>query len=68
MRRLCVVIAAYIYWRMLSRNPEATRKIVFATKPAMNAETDTMDNQTLSVLIGKAMHTVSVTYDGCLFA
>lgn len=51
---------AYIYWRMLSRNPEATRKIVFATKPTMNAETDSIDNQTLATLIENISMVASV--------
>lgn len=51
----CGVNAAYIYWRMLSRNPEATRKIVFATKPTMNAEIDSIDSQTLATLIGRSL-------------
>ncbi|KAL8440621.1 hypothetical protein Efla_003289 [Eimeria flavescens] len=41
---------AYIYWRMLSRNPEATRKIVFASKPAMNADAGSIDDKTLACL------------------
>ncbi|KAL8448607.1 hypothetical protein Emag_003922 [Eimeria magna] len=51
---------AYIYWRMLSRNPEATRKIVFASKPAMNAEAGALDNKTLASLIENISMVASV--------
>ncbi|KAL8432892.1 hypothetical protein ACSSS7_004295 [Eimeria intestinalis] len=51
---------AYIYWRMLSRNPEATRKIVFASKPAMNAESGAIDNKTLASLIENISMVASV--------
>ncbi|OEH73925.1 beta adaptin protein [Cyclospora cayetanensis] len=42
---------ALIYWRMLSRNPEAARKVVFAPKGEMSAGGDDFDDQTLTALL-----------------
>ncbi|KEP61546.1 UNVERIFIED_CONTAM: beta adaptin protein, putative [Hammondia hammondi] len=43
---------AYIYWRMLARNPEAAKKVVFAPKPPINEDADALDYNTLDRLIG----------------
>ncbi|KFG48809.1 putative beta adaptin protein [Toxoplasma gondii FOU] len=44
---------AYIYWRMLARNPEAAKKVVFAPKPPINEDADALDYNTLDRLIGE---------------
>jgi hypothetical protein len=33
----------YMYWRLLSTNPSATRDIVLSEKPPISTETDRMD-------------------------
>ncbi|PFH36364.1 putative beta adaptin protein [Besnoitia besnoiti] len=43
---------AYIYWRMLSGNPDASKKVVFAPKPCINEDADALDYRTLDKLIG----------------
>lgn len=43
---------AYIYWRMLSRNPDASKKVIFAPKPPINEDADALDYATLDKLIG----------------
>lgn len=41
----------FIYWRLLSTDPAAARKIVLADKPAISTETDRMDRQLLDQLL-----------------
>ena len=42
---------AYIYWRMLSSDPEATKKVVVGDKPALKYEPNTLDHVVLDQLI-----------------
>lgn len=41
----------FMYWRLLSTNPAATRDIVLAEKPPISTETDRMDKGTLDQLL-----------------
>ena len=41
----------FIYWRLLSTDPAAARKVVLADKPAISTETDRMDRQLLDQLL-----------------
>lgn len=41
----------YMYWRLLSTNPGATRDIVLADKPPISTETDRMDKGMLDQLL-----------------
>lgn len=41
----------YMYWRLLSTNPSATRDIVLADKPPISTETDRMDKGMLDQLL-----------------
>jgi len=42
----------YVYWRLLSKDPEAAQSVVLAAKPVINDETHNMDPAILDVLIG----------------
>jgi AP-2 complex subunit beta-1/AP-1 complex subunit beta-1 len=42
---------AYIYWRMLSTDPELTKKIVFAERPTISDSSYTIENELLDKLI-----------------
>uniref|UniRef100_A0A0G4IER7 AP complex subunit beta n=1 Tax=Chromera velia CCMP2878 TaxID=1169474 RepID=A0A0G4IER7_9ALVE len=41
----------YIYWRLLSSNPEATKRVVLAPKPPISDESFSLDSQVLDRLI-----------------
>ncbi|EPQ31190.1 uncharacterized protein PFL1_01378 [Pseudozyma flocculosa PF-1] len=41
----------FMYWRLLSTDPEAAREIVLANKPSISTETDRMDRQLLDQLL-----------------
>ncbi|KAI5452117.1 hypothetical protein NCC49_001055 [Naganishia albida] len=41
----------FMYWRLLSSNPTATRDIVLSEKPPISTETDRMDKGTLDQLL-----------------
>ncbi|CAD7970369.1 unnamed protein product [Amoebophrya sp. A120] len=41
----------YIYWRLLHKNPEATKRVVLGDKPQIRSEMQAMDKQTLNALI-----------------
>lgn len=40
----------YMYWRMLSNDPEAAKKIIMGTKPPITAESEKLDPNTLEEL------------------
>ena len=42
---------AYIYWRMLSSDPEATKKVVVGTKPGLRYEPNSLDHLVLDKLV-----------------
>ncbi|CAL8461997.1 g1528 [Coccomyxa elongata] len=52
---------AYVYWRLLSSDPEAARAVVLAEKPVISQGTATMDPQLLSTLLGN-LSTLSSVY------
>eukprot|EP00392_Amoebophrya_sp_AT5.2_P005625 g5634.t1 len=41
----------YIYWRLLHKNPEATKRVVLGDKPQIRSEMQAMDKVTLNALI-----------------
>ncbi|SNX86199.1 probable beta-adaptin [Melanopsichium pennsylvanicum] len=41
----------FMYWRLLSTDPEAARDVVLGSKPAISTETDRMDRQLLDQLL-----------------
>lgn len=41
----------FMYWRLLSTDPEAAREVVLGGKPAISTETDRMDRQLLDQLL-----------------
>merc|ERR1719379_2723161 len=41
----------YIYWRLLSTNPEGTKKVVLGDKPAIRDESSNLDKSLLEKLI-----------------
>lgn len=51
---------AYVYWRLLSSDPEAARAVVLAEKPVISQGTATMDPQLLSTLLGNLSTLASV--------
>jgi AP-1 complex subunit beta-1 len=52
---------AYVYWRLLSSDPEAARAVVLAEKPVISQGTATMDPQLLATLLGN-LSTLSSVY------
>lgn len=42
---------AYIYWRMLSTDPELAKKIVFSERPPISDASYTLENELLDKLI-----------------
>ncbi|TDH71524.1 hypothetical protein CCR75_007269 [Bremia lactucae] len=51
----------YIYWRLLSANPEAAHAVVLAEKPVINDDTFALEPSVLDELIGK-ISTLSSVY------
>ena len=52
---------AYVYWRLLSSDPEAARSVVLAEKPVISQGGSTMDPQLLQTLVGN-LSTLSSVY------
>ena len=50
----------YVYWRLLSTDPEAAQSVVLASKPVINDDTHNMDPAVLEVLIGNIATLASV--------
>ncbi|KAF0694971.1 Aste57867_14194 [Aphanomyces stellatus] len=50
----------YVYWRLLSANPEAAKAVVLAEKPVINDDTFTLEPALLDELIGKISTLASV--------
>lgn len=50
----------YVYWRLLSANPEAANAIVLADKPVINDDTFALEPSILDELIGKISTLASV--------
>ncbi|RHY34998.1 hypothetical protein DYB32_000511 [Aphanomyces invadans] len=50
----------YVYWRLLSANPEAAKAVVLAEKPVINDDTFTLEPALLDDLIGKISTLASV--------
>lgn len=52
---------AYVYWRLLSSDPEAARAVVLAEKPVIAQDTSAMDPRLLQTLLGN-LSTLSSVY------
>jgi vesicle coat complex subunit len=52
---------AYVYWRLLSSDPEAARAVVLAEKPVIAQDTSTIDPRLLQTLLGN-LSTLSSVY------
>ena len=52
---------AYVYWRLLSSDPEAARSVVLAEKPVIAQDTSAMDPRLLRTLLGN-LSTLSSVY------
>lgn len=52
----------YIYWRMLSSNPEFAKKIILCEKPTISEDSSTLEPQILDKLIGNISMLSSVYY------
>ncbi len=52
---------AYVYWRLLSSDPEAARSVVLAEKPVIAQDTSSMDPKLLQTLLGN-LSTLSSVY------
>ncbi|KAG2522584.1 hypothetical protein BBO99_00004192 [Phytophthora kernoviae] len=50
----------YVYWRLLSANPEAAHAVVLAEKPVINDDTFALEPSVLDELIGKISTLASV--------
>lgn len=50
----------YVYWRLLSANPEAAHAVVLAEKPVINDDTFALESSVLDELIGKISTLASV--------
>lgn len=50
----------YVYWRLLSANPEAANAVVLAEKPVISDDTFTLESSILDTLIGKISTLASV--------
>ena len=50
----------YVYWRLLSTDPEAAQSVVLASKPVINDDTHNMDPAVLEVLISNIATLASV--------
>jgi len=50
----------YVYWRLLSLNPEAARKVVFADKPPVSDDSDQLDASILNILISNISTLASI--------
>jgi vesicle coat complex subunit len=53
---------AFIYWRLLSSNPETAKVVVLAEKPPIDAETNTVSEQLLDELIRNIGTLASVSH------
>ena len=52
---------AYVYWRLLSSDPEAARAVVLAEKPVIAAAAAPLDPPLLAALLGE-LSTLSSVY------
>lgn len=50
----------YVYWRLLSANPEAANAVVLAEKPVITDDTNALESSILDELIGKISTLASV--------
>lgn len=53
---------AYIYWRLLSTDPELTRKIVFSNRPTISDQSYTIENELLEKLVENIGNLSSIFY------
>lgn len=53
---------AYVYWRMLSSDPEATKRIVTGDKPSLKYEPNTLDHSILDKLIDQLSFVSSILH------
>ena len=49
---------AYVYWRLLSTDPEAAKKVVLSEKPLIADDTNKLDPSLLSTLLGESCLTL----------
>lgn len=52
----------YIYWRMLSSNPELAKKIILCEKPTISEDSSTLEPHVLDKLVGNIAMLSSVYY------
>ena len=48
----------YVYWRLLSTDPAAAKKIVIAPKPVISDDTDKIPEDTLDILLKHGLFVV----------
>ncbi|GFR45766.1 hypothetical protein Agub_g7219 [Astrephomene gubernaculifera] len=53
---------AYIYWRLLSTDPEAAKDVVLAEKPVIADDSSTLDPSLLEQLVSRHLATVAAVY------
>ncbi|GIL87927.1 hypothetical protein Vretimale_6284 [Volvox reticuliferus] len=53
---------AYIYWRLLSTDPEAAKDVVLAEKPVIADDSSTLDPSLLEQLVSRYLATVAAVY------
>ena len=53
---------AYIYWRLLSSDPEAAKEVILASKPMMTDDRTSFDLETLQLLLRQVSTLSSVYY------
>ena len=59
---------AYIYWRLLSSDPEAAKGVVLASKPMIRDDRNTLDADLLNQLLHQISTLSSVYYNYQLFS
>jgi vesicle coat complex subunit len=52
----------FIYWRLLSHNPELAKKIVFSERPAISEQSYTLEQELLDKLVENIGTLASVYY------
>lgn len=52
----------YLYWRMLSEDPEAAKKIILCERPPITHDIDSLEPQLRDQLIGNLSRLSSVYY------
>ncbi|KAG2491509.1 hypothetical protein HYH03_010086 [Edaphochlamys debaryana] len=53
---------AYIYWRLLSTDPEAAKDVVLAEKPVIADDSSSLDPSLLEALVSRYLATVAAVY------